>query len=256
MRAALLLALSGGAAGVRVLGAVAALSADDEIFNLISPEETSTGEIALMMRETFGFEVTFLRDKPEGKSMPYMSPRKAIRHIGWKPTPLVEQFHSYVQDPEGAIGNLGVDLLLQPFLQQILLLEVLGEARERGCDRAPGIRVRQRRWIREQREGAREEQVAGLRRGLAARRRVRHVLGGAELLVEALCGRERLRVAIDERVCARVGAQGERTRGGDHAQEDRAGHDLTRALDRPPRQPSENAAQLISPSPAGRASRR
>jgi beta-glucosidase len=27
----------------------------------------------------------------------------------WKPTPLVEQFRSYVQDPEGAIGNLGVE---------------------------------------------------------------------------------------------------------------------------------------------------
>jgi len=71
-------------------GAVAALPSDNEIFNLISPEETSTGEIALMLREIFGFEVTFLRDKPEGKSMPYMSPRKAIRHLGWRPTPLVE----------------------------------------------------------------------------------------------------------------------------------------------------------------------
>jgi len=43
-----------------------------------------------VLREIFGFEVTFLRDKPEGKSMPYMSPRKAIRHLGWRPTPLVE----------------------------------------------------------------------------------------------------------------------------------------------------------------------
>jgi UDP-glucose 4-epimerase len=71
-------------------GAVAALGFDNEIFNLISPEETSTGEIALMMRDIFGFEVKFLRDKPEGKSMPYMSARKAIRHLGWKPTPLIE----------------------------------------------------------------------------------------------------------------------------------------------------------------------
>ena len=71
-------------------GAVAALPSDNEIFNLISPEETSTSEIALMLREIFGFEVTFLRDKPESKSMPYMSPRKAIRHLGWRPTPLVE----------------------------------------------------------------------------------------------------------------------------------------------------------------------
>jgi len=36
-------------------GAVAALPSDNEIFNLISPEETSTGEIALMLREIFGF---------------------------------------------------------------------------------------------------------------------------------------------------------------------------------------------------------
>lgn len=71
-------------------GAVAALSSNNEIFNLISPEETSTGEIAFLIRDIFGFEVKFLKDKPEGKSMPYMSPRKAVRHLGWRPIPLIE----------------------------------------------------------------------------------------------------------------------------------------------------------------------
>jgi hypothetical protein len=27
----------------------------------------------------------------------------------WRPTPLVEQFRSYVADPETAVGNLGVE---------------------------------------------------------------------------------------------------------------------------------------------------
>jgi UDP-glucose 4-epimerase len=69
-------------------GAVAALATDNEIVNLIAQEETSTGEIALLLREKFGFEVRFRRDRPEGKSMPYMSSRKAVRHLGWEPTPL------------------------------------------------------------------------------------------------------------------------------------------------------------------------
>lgn len=69
-------------------GAVAAMALSNEIVNLISPEETSTGELALLMKERFGFEATFRTDKPEGASVPYMSSRKAARLLGWSPTPL------------------------------------------------------------------------------------------------------------------------------------------------------------------------
>jgi UDP-glucose 4-epimerase len=69
-------------------GSVLALNTRNEIINLISPEETSTGELALLMKERFGFEASFLEDKPEGASVPYMSSRRAIRQLDWKPTPL------------------------------------------------------------------------------------------------------------------------------------------------------------------------
>jgi UDP-glucose 4-epimerase len=71
-------------------GCVAALEAENEILNLISAEETSTGDLAKIMQERYGFESTFLTDKPEGASVPYMSSRRAIRHLGWQPTPLVD----------------------------------------------------------------------------------------------------------------------------------------------------------------------
>jgi nucleoside-diphosphate-sugar epimerase len=58
--------------------------------NLISPEETSTGELATIMEERFGYKSRFREEKPEGASVPYMSARKAIRELGWKPTPLVD----------------------------------------------------------------------------------------------------------------------------------------------------------------------
>jgi UDP-glucose 4-epimerase len=71
-------------------GAALALEAKNEIVNLISPEETSTGELAQLIRDRFGFECTFRTDKPEGASVPYMSSRKAIRQLGWEPRPLAK----------------------------------------------------------------------------------------------------------------------------------------------------------------------
>jgi UDP-glucose 4-epimerase len=71
-------------------GCVAALAAENEIVNLISPEETSTGELATIMEDRFGYKSRFREDKPEGASVPYMSARKAIRSLRWQPTPLVD----------------------------------------------------------------------------------------------------------------------------------------------------------------------
>jgi UDP-glucose 4-epimerase len=77
-------------------GCVAALRASNEIFNLISPEETSTGELATILSERFGFDVRFLTDKPEGASVPYMSPRKAIRQLEFEATPFLEALDEMV----------------------------------------------------------------------------------------------------------------------------------------------------------------
>jgi UDP-glucose 4-epimerase len=71
-------------------GAVQALSLENEIVNLISPEETSTSELAALMSDKFGFTMKLLVDKPEGADFPYMSCRKALRLLDWKPTPLTE----------------------------------------------------------------------------------------------------------------------------------------------------------------------
>ena len=71
-------------------GSVLALSLENEIVNLISPEETSTGQLAALMHAKFAFTVKLLTDKPEGGDFPYMSSRKAIRHLGWDPVTIEE----------------------------------------------------------------------------------------------------------------------------------------------------------------------
>jgi UDP-glucose 4-epimerase len=71
-------------------GSVLALTLDNEIVNLISPQETSTRELASLMHNKFGYEVELLTDKPEGGDFPYMSSRKAIRRLGWSPVAIEE----------------------------------------------------------------------------------------------------------------------------------------------------------------------
>lgn len=86
-------------------GCAAALHAENEILNLISPEETSTGEVARVMEDRYGFNTRFLHEKPEGASVPYMSSRKAMRELGWEATPLVDaldRLHSELREREAA----------------------------------------------------------------------------------------------------------------------------------------------------------
>ena len=78
-------------------GAASALDLKNEIVNLISPEEISTGELADLFHRRYGFETRLLIDKPEGADFPYMSARKAIRLLEWKPTPLVDALDELVQ---------------------------------------------------------------------------------------------------------------------------------------------------------------
>lgn len=65
-------------------GCVLALNEKNETFNLISPEQTSTGELARLIDKKIGFNYFFDESKPEGKSMPYMSSMKAINMLKWK----------------------------------------------------------------------------------------------------------------------------------------------------------------------------
>ena len=69
-------------------GSVLAIDKANEVYNLISPEETSIKQLAELLSRKYGAEVLFNAERPEGRSMPYMSPRKAIRELGWKPISL------------------------------------------------------------------------------------------------------------------------------------------------------------------------
>jgi len=72
-----------------VAGILMACEHSGEVWNLISPERTSTRELAETMSNMFGFEFVFNTEKPEGPSMPTMLPIVARRR-GWSARPLVE----------------------------------------------------------------------------------------------------------------------------------------------------------------------
>jgi UDP-glucose 4-epimerase len=89
-------------------GCVKSLATSGEIFNLISPEETSTGELAQMLQDRYGFRSNLLVDKPEGVDFPYMSSRKATRRLGWTPTPLREGIDVLVSKLGGRLEQAAV----------------------------------------------------------------------------------------------------------------------------------------------------
>lgn len=78
-------------------GCVLGMGQRNEVYNLISTEETTTGNLARLLREKFGFEIIFNEAQNEGASLPYMSPRKAMQELGWVPTPLGEGIDRMVQ---------------------------------------------------------------------------------------------------------------------------------------------------------------
>jgi len=71
-------------------GSVAVLSFEDEVFNLISPEQVSIRQIAELLASKYGFKVEYDLSKPEGTSMPYISSLKAMERLNWKPISLEE----------------------------------------------------------------------------------------------------------------------------------------------------------------------
>jgi len=73
-----------------VEGCMLAMGKLNETYNIISPEETTTGELAELLKEKCGFEVVYNPIQKEGASMPYMSSRKAIKELGWRPATLEE----------------------------------------------------------------------------------------------------------------------------------------------------------------------
>jgi len=71
-------------------GAFKAMKYTNEVFNLISPEYRSIREIAELLKAKYGFEVKYDLTRHEGPSMPYISPEKAMKALGWEPINLEE----------------------------------------------------------------------------------------------------------------------------------------------------------------------
>jgi UDP-glucose 4-epimerase len=71
-------------------GSVNAMHFENEVFNLISPEQLSIRQIAELLASKYGFKVEYDLSKPEGPSMPYMSSKKAMEKLNWKPLSLEE----------------------------------------------------------------------------------------------------------------------------------------------------------------------
>jgi len=74
-------------------GCILALKKANETYNIISPDEVTTGEIAELLKRKYNFEVLYDATREEGPSMPYIFPRKAMRELGWVTIPLEEGVH-------------------------------------------------------------------------------------------------------------------------------------------------------------------
>jgi UDP-glucose 4-epimerase len=79
-------------------GSVLAIDKVNEVYNLISPEETSVRDLATLLTSKYGAQVVYNTERPEGASMPYMSSRKAIRELGWKPIGLEQGVERMVRE--------------------------------------------------------------------------------------------------------------------------------------------------------------
>lgn len=79
-------------------GCFRAMSKNNETFNLIHPEQTSTGDLAKLLQKKYDFRIFFNTIQKEGTDMPYMSPRKAMEELGWKPIPLEEAIDKTVTE--------------------------------------------------------------------------------------------------------------------------------------------------------------
>lgn len=79
-------------------GSVLVMDRVNEVYNLISPEETTIRELAELLRRKYGFEVFYNLQRTEGDSMPYMSSRKAMKELGWKPISLEKGIENMVEE--------------------------------------------------------------------------------------------------------------------------------------------------------------
>jgi nucleoside-diphosphate-sugar epimerase len=69
-------------------GIASAIKVRDQTFNLTSPEVTTTGELAALMRSEFGFDFQLDPSRPEEESFPFVSSVRAMDLLNWRPVDL------------------------------------------------------------------------------------------------------------------------------------------------------------------------
>jgi UDP-glucose 4-epimerase len=82
-------------------GSVLSLQGENEIFNLISPEQTTIKELATLAKELTNLETEFDLSKKDGTSMPYMSSERARIKLKWKPITLREGIQRTIDEMRG-----------------------------------------------------------------------------------------------------------------------------------------------------------
>ncbi len=85
-------------------GCVLSLAEKNEIFNLISPEQTSIRELADIVKQTMNLEVAYDFSKKEGSSMPYMSSEKARIKLKWRPLTVEEGIQRTIDEMRASIA--------------------------------------------------------------------------------------------------------------------------------------------------------
>jgi len=81
--------------------------ADGEVWNLISPESTTVGELADALRR-YGFETRFDTERSDPASMCYMSSQRAERVLGWSPTPLFMGLERVVDEAKAEVNRVAI----------------------------------------------------------------------------------------------------------------------------------------------------
>lgn len=87
-----------------VEGCLLALTMESTTMNLVAPEETTTGELALMLRDLYGYDVVFNEDRNEGASMAQMVSLNARRGIDWCTTALKDGVERMADEMQPAAG--------------------------------------------------------------------------------------------------------------------------------------------------------
>lgn len=85
-------------------GSAAALTAPNGIYNLISPEQRSTAQVAEFLRQMYGAKVNYLYEKPERAQITYMCSDKALDILHWQATPFYEAINRVIAGAESTDG--------------------------------------------------------------------------------------------------------------------------------------------------------